>query len=199
VTASSGIKGLFDALNIVFKEQEKRPLLTFYITALAFTLFLVVFILLSIALVVAFPMAINYIPLPKGMDLLVKLARWPLLFLLVAIVLAVLYRYGPSRTRPRWRWITWGSAFAAVMWLAASVLFSWFVENFGSYNKTYGSLGAIVGFMTWIWISIIVVLIGAKFDAEMEHQTSRETTSGRPKPLGTRGARIADTVGPAQD
>jgi membrane protein len=199
VTASSGIKGLFDALNIVFKEQEKRPLLTFYITALAFTLFLVVFILLSIALVVAFPMAINYIPLPKGMDLLVKLARWPLLFLLVAIVLAVLYRYGPSRTRPRWRWITWGSAFAAVMWLAASVLFSWFVENFGSYNKTYGSLGAIVGFMTWIWISIIVVLIGAKFDAEMEHQTSRETTSGRPKPLGTRGARMADTVGPAQD
>lgn len=199
MTASSGIKGLFDALNIVFKEQEKRPLLTFYITALAFTLFLVVFILLSIALVVAFPMAINYIPLPKGMDLLVKLARWPLLFLLVAIVLAVLYRYGPSRTRPRWRWITWGSAFAAVMWLAASVLFSWFVENFGSYNKTYGSLGAIVGFMTWIWISIIVVLIGAKFDAEMEHQTSRETTSGRPKPLGTRGARMADTVGPAQD
>jgi membrane protein len=153
VTASSGIKGLFDALNIVFKEQEKPPLLTFYITALAFTLFL----------------------------------------------LAVLYRYGPSRTRPRWRWITWGSAFAAVMWLAASVLFSWFVENFGSYNKTYGSLGAIVGFMTWIWISIIVVLIGAKFDAEMEHQTSRETTSGRPKPLGTRGARMADTVGPAQD
>ena len=143
-------------------------------------------------------MVLNYIPLPGGTDLLVKLARWPLLFVLVALVLAMLYRYGPSRTRPRWRWITWGSAFAAVVWLAASVLFSWYVENFGSYNKTYGSLGAIIGFMTWIWISIIVVLVGAKLDAETEHQTARETTSGRPKPLGTRGARMADTVGPAQ-
>ena len=84
------------------------------------------------------------------------------------------------------------------MWIAASVLFSWYVANFGSYNKTYGSLGAIIGFMTWIWISIIVVLVGAKLDAEMEHQTARETTAGQPKPLGKRGARMADTVGPAQ-
>jgi membrane protein len=110
----------------------------------------------------------------------------------------VLYRYGPSRAEARWRWITWGSAFATVAWIAASVLFSWYVANFGSYNKTYGSLGAIIGFMTWIWISIIVVLVGAKLDAEMEHQTARETTAGQPKPLGTRGARMADTVGPAQ-
>ena len=78
-------------------------------------------------------------------------------------------------------------------------LFSWYVANFGSYNKTYGSLGAIIGFMTWIWISIIVVLVGAKLDAEMEHQTARETTAGQPKPLGMRGARMADTVGPAQE
>ena len=197
-TTSSGVKGLFDALNIVYKEEEKRGFLTYYVTALAFTLAFVVFILMSIAVVVALPVVLNYIPLPGGTDLLVKLARWPLLFVLVALVLAMLYRYGPSRTRPRWRWITWGSAFAAVVWLAASVLFSWYVENFGSYNKTYGSLGAIIGFMTWIWISIIVVLVGAKLDAETEHQTARETTSGRPKPLGTRGARMADTVGPAQ-
>jgi membrane protein len=85
-----------------------------------------------------------------------------------------------------------------VVGIAASVLFSWYVANFGSYNTTYGSLGAIIGFMTWIWISIIVVLVGAKLDAEMEHQTVRETTAGQPKPLGRRGARMADTVGPAQ-
>src|SRR5947208_13145651 len=91
-----------------------------------------------------------------------------------------------------------GGVFAAVAWLAASALFSWYVANFGSYNKTYGSLGAIIGFMTWMWLSIIVVLIGAKLNAEMEHQTARESTTGQPKPLGMRGARMADTVGAAQ-
>jgi membrane protein len=116
---------------------------------------------------------------------------------LVALALAMVYRYGPSRTPARWRWVTWGSGFATVMWIVASVLFSWYVASFGSYNKTYGSLGAIIGFMTWIWISIIVVLIAAKLDAEMEHQTARDTTTGEPKPQGMRGARMADTLGPA--
>jgi membrane protein len=197
-TASSGVKGLFDALNIVYKEEENRGFLKYYLSALTFTLCFIIFILLSIAIVVALPVALNYIPLPGVTDLLVRFARWPILFALMAFALAVLYRYGPSRTRPRWRWITWGSAFATLAWLGASVLFSWYVANFGSYNKTYGSLGAVIGFMTWIWISIIVVLVGAKLDAEMEHQTARETTSGRPKPLGARGAGMADTLEPAQ-
>ena len=121
------------------------------------------------------------------------------LFALVTTALAVLYKYGPSRTEPRWRWITWGSVSAAIVWLAASVLFSWYVASFGSYNKTYGSLGAVIGFMTWIWISIIVVLVGAKLNAEMEHQTVRESTTGQPKLIGRRRARMADTVGAAQD
>jgi len=125
--------------------------------------------------VVALPVALTYIPLPGVTALVVRIGRWPILFALVTFALAVLYRYGPSRTEPRWRWITWGSVSAAVVWLAASALFSWYVASFGSYNKTYGSLGAIIGFMTWIWISIIVVLVGAKLDAEMEHQTVRET------------------------
>jgi len=102
------------------------------------------------------------------------------------------------RSEPRWRWITWGSVSAAIVWLAASALFSWYVASFGSYNKTYGSLGAVIGFMTWIWISIIVVLVGAKLNAEMEHQTVHESTTGQPKPIGRRGARMADTVGAAQ-
>ena len=98
----------------------------------------------------------------------VKIARWPILFVLVALALAALYCYGPSRTVASWRWITWGSAFAAVAWLAASVLFSWYVAHFGSYNKTYGSLGAVIGFMTWIWLSVVLILVGAKLDAEIE-------------------------------
>jgi membrane protein len=167
-------------------------------TALALTLAAIAFILVAIAIVVLLPVVLNFIPLPGGTDLLVKAARWPILFVLTALALAVLYRYAPSRTQARWRWVTWGSALATVMWIAASILFSWYVANFGSYNKTYGSLGAIIGFMTWIWISITVVLLGAKLDAEMEHQTTRETTSGQPKPLGMRGATMADTVGAAQ-
>jgi membrane protein len=120
------------------------------------------------------------------------------LLVLVAFGLSLIYRYGPSRREPRLRWVTWGSAFAAVVWLAASALFSWYAANFGSFNKTYGSLGAVIGFMTWIWLSVIVVLIGAKMNAETEHQTARETTTGPEKPLGARGAKMADTVGPAR-
>jgi membrane protein len=196
-TANSGVSATFDALNIVYGEKEKRGLLRYYTATLSFTLGAIVFLLLAIAVVVLLPVVLSYVPLPGGTDLIVKIARWPIIFVLVALALALLYRFGPSRSQPRWRWITWGSAFASVVWLAASVLFSWYVANFGSYNKTYGSLGAVVGFMTWIWISIIVVLVGAKLDAEMEHQTARETTTGKPKPLGMRGAKTADTVGAA--
>jgi len=197
-TARSGISAIFDALNIVYDEKEKRGTVKFYLATLTFTLASIVFMLLAIAIVVLLPVVLNFIPLPGGTDLLVKVARWPLLFVLAALALAVLYRYGPSRSHAHWRWVTWGSGLATLLWIAASVLFSWYVANFGSYNKTYGSLGAIIGFMTWIWISIIVVLLGAKLDAEMEHQTARDTTQGARKPLGMRGARMADTVGAAQ-
>jgi membrane protein len=112
--------------------------------------------------------------------------------------LALIYRFGPSRAAPKWRWITWGSALAAALWLAASALFSFYAANFGNFNETYGSLGAVIGFMTWLWISAIVVLLGAELDAEMEHQTARDSTTGTPKPLGNRGARMADSVGAAQ-
>jgi membrane protein len=197
-TANSGVKAIFDALNIVYGEEEKRSFVKLNAITLFVTLGIVIFILLTLAAVVAIPVALTYIPLPAMTALVVKIGRWPILFALVTIALAVLYKYGPSRSEPRWRWITWGSVSAAVVWLAASGLFSWYVASFGSYNKTYGSLGAVVGFMTWIWISIIVVLIGAKLNAEMEHQTVRESTTGQPKPLGKRGAKMADTVGAAQ-
>jgi membrane protein len=197
-TANSGAKGIFDALNIVYGEEEKRSFIKLNAITLVVTLGIVVFILLTLAAIVVIPVALAYIPLPGVTALVVKTGRWPILFVLVTIALAVLYKYGPSRTEPQWRWVTRGSVFAAVAWLAVSALFSWYVASFGSYNKTYGSLGAVIGFMTWIWISSIVVLVGAKLNAEMEHQTVRHSTIGVPKPLGRRGAKMADTVGGAQ-
>jgi membrane protein len=116
----------------------------------------------------------------------------------VAAAISVVYRFGPDREKPQWRWVTWGSGFAAIMWLVMSIQFSWYAAHFGSYNKTYGSLGAAIGFMTWMWLSSVVILLGAELDAEMEHQTARDTTTGGPKPLGMRGARVADTLGQAR-
>ncbi|MDU6376284.1 MAG: YihY/virulence factor BrkB family protein, partial [Bradyrhizobium sp.] len=128
-------------------------------------------------------------------DLLLRIGRWPAIFVCVSLGLALIYRYGPDREEPKWRWISWGSALAAALWLGGSALFSWYAANFGSFNATYGSLGAAIGFMTWIWISAIVILIGGELDAELEHQTLRDTTTGPEKPLGARGATMADTVG----
>jgi membrane protein len=132
------------------------------------------------------------------MEWVLTLGRWPLLLIAISLAIALIYRYGPSREQARWRWLSWGSAFAAIVWLAASILFSWYAQNFGNYNKTYGSLGAAIGFMTWIWLSTIVILIGAELNAEMEHQTVRDTTTGPPEPMGARRATMADTVGAAR-
>jgi membrane protein len=114
---------------------------------------------------------------------------------LVVAAFAALYRFGPSRISPQWRWISWGSALAALGWLLVSVLFSWYVGNFGNYNATYGSLGAVIALMTWLWLSTTVVLLGAELNSEMEHQTARDTTVGPEKPMGARGATMADTIG----
>src|SRR6201988_1703261 len=103
------------------------------------------------------------------------------MFLVVALALACIYRFGPRREAPRWRWITWGSVAAKILWPGASALFSWYAANFGKVNETYGCLGAAVGFMTLIWISAIAILLGAEVNAEIEHQTSLDTTTGSPK------------------
>jgi membrane protein len=195
-SANGGIKALFDALNAVYEEKENRSFIRLNAISMAFTIGMISFLLIAVVCVVALPIVLNY--LPGFIGSVLNVARWPVLLVLVALALSMIYRYGPSRREPRWRWITWGSAFAAMAWLAASALFSWYAANFGSFNKTYGSLGAVIGFMTWMWLSVIVILIGAKLNAETEHQTARETTTGPEKPLGSRGAKMADTVGPAR-
>ena len=155
---------------------------------------------LSIGAVVVAPIVLNTMGLGGVAATLIGIARWPVLLILVVVGLAAAYRYLPCRREPRWEWLSVGSVTAAIAWLVGSLLFSWYISNFGNYNVTYGSLGAAVGMMMWMWISILVVLIGAQLNAEIEHQTARDsTTNQREKPLGERGAVKADSIGPAQD
>lgn len=198
-SANAAMKSLFDTLNIVYGEQEKRGFMKLNAISLGFTVGGIVFLLAALGTVVVIPVVLQYLGLSNAADLLVRIGRWPALFVALAVALACIYRFGPSRQAPRWTWITWGSAAATILWLAASALFSFYAANFGTFNATYGSLGAVIGFMTWLWISAIVILLGAELNAEMEHQTARDTTTGRPKPLGARGATMADTIGAARE
>jgi membrane protein len=197
-SANSGMAALFDALNVVYDEKEKRSLLRFYSTTFLFTLVGMAFVALAVIAVVILPIVLKFVGLPGATERLVAVLRWPILLLTIAISLAFIYRYGPSRRDARWRWVAWGSIVAAILWVAASMLFSSYVAMFDTYNKTYGSLGAAVGFMVWLWISAAIVLLGGEVNAEMEHQTARDTTQGGSRPLGSRGAMMADHVGEAQ-
>ncbi len=193
-SANQGVKALFDSLNVVNDEREKRGFMVRTALTLGFTAGGLLFIVLAMTAVVVLPVVLAYVGLSDSGEFLLRAARWPLLLCAVGLFLALIYRYGPSRTKPKWRWVSWGSAFASITWVLASAGFSWYVANFGSYNKTYGSLGAVVGFMTWIWISTIIVLVGDELNVEMEHQTSRDTTAGPDKPQGSRGSTKADQV-----
>ena len=195
-SANGGMKHVFDALNLVYNEREARNVFVLNLISLAFTAGALLFLILALGAVVVLPVVFDFVGIGKDAWWL-ALLRWPALLLVVLGGLAVLYRYGPSRDAPRWRWVTSGSALAAALWLGGSLLFSWYVSNFGSYDKTYGSLGAAIGFMTWIWISTTIVLLGAQVNAEIEHQTAEDTTVGEPQPIGRRRAKMADGVGTA--
>lgn len=196
-SANGGMKAVFAALNVVYEERETRNFVWLNLRSLAFTAGALLFVVLALVGIVVVPAVIGIVGLSTE-AWYIALLRWPVLLLAVLGGLALLYRYGPSRDAPRWRWVTWGSALAGVAWLVTSLGFSWYVANFGKYNETYGSLGAAIGFMTWIWISTTIVLVGAEINAEMEHQTEVDTTVGAEQPLGTRDARMADTVGAAR-
>ena len=194
-SANSGVSALFDALNVIYKEREARSLVRFYGTTLLFTLSAVAFTLVALAVIVVLPIVLARIGLDSTAEAALRVARWPALLVVVSLGLSLIFRYGPSRRAAKWRWVSWGSAAAAFLWVCASAVFSWYVVSFDSYNRIYGSLGAGVAFMTWIWFSIVIVLLGAELNAEMERQTARDTTEGAPKPLGARDAFAADTVG----
>jgi membrane protein len=191
-SANSGIKSLFDALNVVYHEHEKRSFLKLTLISFVFTLGTIGFVIVALFTVVAVPIILNFVGLGFASADLLALARWPVMFLVVGTALSIIYRYGPSRNYARWQWVSWGGGAAAILWVIVSLLFSFYVSNFSNYNRTYGSLGAVVGFMTWIWISSIVVLMGGELNAELEQLTERDSTVGPEKPPGERGAFKAD-------
>ena len=196
-SANAASKALFDGLNVAYHETEKRNFLILNLQTLAFTLGAVVFLILAAAAIVVVPLVFEFLRLGEGAALL-SLLRWPLLVLFMAAGLAVLYRFGPSRRPAGWRWISWGAALAAALWLGASLAFSWYVSDVANYTATYGSLGAVVGLMMWLWVSALVVLLGAELNSEIEHQTARDTTVGADRPMGRRGALVADSLGEAR-
>jgi membrane protein len=197
-SANNGIRALFDALNVAYDEKEKRGFFKLLFVSLSFTLGAIVFAAVLLNVVVGVPIVIKFLNLGPVGDLLVTVLPAIVLFTMAIFGLATLYRFGPSRTRPKWRWITPGSIFAAVVWLIFSTLFSWYLSHWTDYSATYGSLGAIIGVMMWMYLSLWVVLVGAELNAEIEHQTAADTTIGPDKPLGSRGAFMADDVGQAK-
>jgi membrane protein len=192
-SANGGIKALFEGLNAVYEEPEKRSFIKLNAISFALTLGALIFVIVSLLTITVVPKLLSLFDFP-GISEIVLFARWPVLLVVASLMIAVIYRFGPSREQPQWRWISPGCIFAALTWIAASLLFSWYTAHFSSYNKTYGSLGAAVGFMTWIWISTTVILVGAKINAELERQSGIDTHGG-PSPRRERGARTADAGG----
>jgi membrane protein len=197
-SANAGIKALMDALNIVNEEDEKRGFVRLNLVSLGFTIAGIFAVLAAVRAVVVTPLLLSQVGLAGMTETVVRFARWPALTLGMLLGLSVLYRYGPSRRAAKWKWISFGAGFATLMWFAGSAALSFYFANFANYNATYGSLGAAIGTMMWMWMSAIVVLFGAELNSEIEHQTAQDTTVGSEKPLGARGATMADTVGAAQ-
>jgi membrane protein len=194
-SASSGMKALITGVNLAYDETETRKFLKLRGLALLLTLGAMVLMGVALALIVAFPALTD--DWPTALRWTASVLRWLLLAALLIVGLAVLYRYAPDRDEPRWTWVTWGSGIATLLWVAASFAFSFYVARFGNYNKTYGTLAGIVILLFWLFLTALVVLVGAELNTEMELQTAKDTTAGPERPLGERQAHAADHVAAA--
>lgn len=192
-SASRAMKVMMSALNIVYGERETRGFIRLNALALLMCIGGIVSVVVWITLIVVTPVVLDLIWLGETAETVISVARWPALAFLFIGALAVLFRLAPDRATPRWRWVSVGSVLALFLWIAVSVGFAWYVANFGSYDKTYGSVGAIIVLLLWFYLSTFIVLIGAELNAEIEHQTARDSTVGPDDPMGERGARVADT------
>ena len=198
-SANSGMKALFDAMNIAYEESEKRSFITLNLMSILFTvgaLLIGIVLLLTVGVV---PALLRFFYLDAWTEVFIAVSRWPVLVVAILTGISLLYRFGPSREHAKWRWLSWGSVSATVVWIAASWIFSFYLQHFANYNATYGSLGAVVGLMMWTWISVIILIAGAAINAEMEHQTAIDSTTGPARPMGERGAVVADTLGKTAD
>jgi membrane protein len=198
-SANGGVKAIIEGLNVAYDEREKRSFLHVNAVAFCFTLGAMVLMIALIVAVAVIPAMLALLNLGTVGDLIIRLVRWPLLVLLLGVALTVLYRLGPSRRPPEWRWVTWGSGFATVAWLIMTIAFSTYLDRIADFNATYGALAAPIGFLLWVWLSIIVIILGGEINAEMEHQTAMDTTTGPDRPMGGRDAVMADTLGATVD
>jgi membrane protein len=198
-SASAGMKNLIEAVNVAYDEEETRGFVKRRGLALAFTVGTIVFLVLAFMAIALVPSLIASSGLGLAGRVAVSVLRFVLLFAGLLAGLAILYRYAPDRHQARWSWVTPGALFAAVVWLVGSILFSLYTTNFGKYNETYGALGAVVVLILWLLLTALVVILGAEINCELERQTARDSTSGPERPLGSRDAYAADTIGPTAD
>jgi membrane protein len=193
-SSSSGTKHLIEAVNTAYDEEEERGLVRVRALALALTGGAVVFLLVAIGLIAVLPSALDDAGVPDAVRTAIEIAIWPALGVMMMLALAVLYRVAPDREDAKWRWVSWGAVLATVLWLVGSALFALYASNFGSYDQTYGSLGGVIVMMLWLYITALVVVLGAELNAALETQTVRDSTTGPERPLGRRGAEAADSV-----
>jgi membrane protein len=190
--AWSGASGLIAALNVAYREEEARSFFRRTWDALVVALAASLVMVLAFALVALLPLVLEQLPLDPAVRTAMSFARWPALALLCIVALAMLYRFAPCRRAAKWRWVSPGAAVATVLWLVSSTGFSFYVSHFPSYNQTVGLLGTIMMLLTWSYLTAFAVLLGAELNAELERQTSRDTTAGPARRLGERGAAVAD-------
>ncbi len=194
-SASKGVGSLIEGLNVAYDEEEERGFIWLKVITFGLTIGLIVGVLLAMALMMAVPAALAFVELGPVVEIVVTGASWLFMLFLVAAALSFLYRFGPDRDRPEWKWASPGSIVACVIWLIASVGFALYVSNFGSYNESFGSLAGVIVLLMWLWISAYIVMMGAELNAEMEAQTRYDTTVGADEPMGQRGAEKADRLG----
>ena len=197
-SASKGMASLMEGMNVAYDEEETRGFFTLNAVKLGLTVFLIFGLIVAIISILGVPIVVNVLGANPALEALGTALVWALLFGMTIFGLAVIYRYGPSRDKPEFAWISVGSVAACVIWLIGSAGFAFYVGNFGSYQESFGALAGVVVLLMWFWISAYIVLLGAELNAEMEAQTARDTTVGPDEPMGQRGATKADELGEAQ-
>ncbi|QEE47899.1 YihY/virulence factor BrkB family protein [Rhizobium sp. WL3] len=197
-SARNGMLALFEAMNIAYEEQEKRGFVHTTLLAVAFTLGAMAVLAVVVTALAILPLIMSVIFISARAEMIVGLIRWPILIGVIWLGSAMIYRYGPSRENAQLRWLTWGTLLSSLIWMIMSLGFSFYLENFADYNATYGALGTFIAFMFWTWLSVVILIVGAMLNAELEHQTAVDTTTGPAEPMGRRGAHMADTIGESQ-
>lgn len=198
-SASRAVGNFMSGLNVIYGETESRGFFKLRALTMFLTLALIAGVLFCVLVVAAIPATAALLNVQGWLLDALLIIRWPLMFVMGAVGIALLYRFAPDRRRPKWRWLTPGAVLACLMWVAGSIAFSLYVQRFGNYNETFGALGGVIVLLTWMWLSAFIILLGAQIDAELEAQTKRDSTIGEDRPMGERGAVKADTLGQTTD